>query len=60
VNNYQKTEEIFDEKGNVAIVRRGDIVRAYIKHIYRWQSINSNAGLKIYIYPALLSLNSSL
>ncbi len=33
VNNYQKTEEIFDEKGNVAIVRRGDIVRAYIKHI---------------------------
>ncbi|MCX7746235.1 MAG: molecular chaperone [Clostridia bacterium] len=33
VNNYTKIEEIYDEQGNVAFVKRGDIVRAYIKHI---------------------------
>jgi hypothetical protein len=33
VNNYRKTEEIYDERGNMAVVKRGDVVSAYIKHI---------------------------
>lgn len=33
VNNYTITEEIYDENGNVAYVTRGDIIRAYIKHV---------------------------
>lgn len=33
VNTYTKVEEIYDEKGNVAYVKRGDIVRAYIKYV---------------------------
>lgn len=33
VNNYSKEEEIYDERGNLARVTRGDIVRAYIKHV---------------------------
>ena len=33
VNSYSKAEEIYDENGNVAYVTRGDIIRAYIKHV---------------------------
>ncbi len=33
INNYSKTEEVFDERGNTARVTRGDIIRAYIKHV---------------------------
>ncbi len=33
VNSYSKTEEIYDENGNVAYVKRGEIIRAYIKHV---------------------------
>ena len=33
VNNYHKTEEIYDEFGHVAIVERMDIIHAYILHI---------------------------
>ena len=33
VNSYSQTEEIYDENGNVANVTRGDIIRAYIKHV---------------------------
>ncbi|NLD47640.1 MAG: molecular chaperone [Clostridiaceae bacterium] len=33
VNSYSKIEEIYDEHGNIANVKRGDIIRAYIKHV---------------------------
>lgn len=33
VNNYDKVEEIVDEKGNIAHVTRGEIIRKYIKYI---------------------------
>lgn len=33
VNNYRKTEEVYDERGNMAVVKRGEVVSAYIKHI---------------------------
>ncbi|NLM98075.1 MAG: molecular chaperone [Halanaerobiaceae bacterium] len=33
VNNYQQEEEIYDEKGNIAIVKRGDIIKAYIDYV---------------------------
>ncbi|HEY8464241.1 MAG TPA: molecular chaperone [Bacillota bacterium] len=33
VNNYQKIEEIYDESGNVAKVKRGEIIRAYLLHV---------------------------
>ncbi|MDP4180488.1 MAG: molecular chaperone [Bacillota bacterium] len=33
VNNYLKMEEIYDEKGHVALVSRGEIIRAFVKYI---------------------------
>jgi hypothetical protein len=33
VNTFSKVEEIYDENGNVAYVKRGDVIREYIKHI---------------------------
>ncbi|HEX9059364.1 MAG TPA: molecular chaperone [Clostridia bacterium] len=33
VNSYKKYEEIYDERGNVALVKRGDIIKAYVKHV---------------------------
>lgn len=33
VNDFDKLEEIFDEHGNMALVSRGDLIQAYIKHI---------------------------
>lgn len=33
VNDYSQLEEIYDSKGNSAHVQRGQIIRAYIKHI---------------------------
>ncbi|WP_411680956.1 molecular chaperone [Clostridium thailandense] len=32
-NDYSKIEEVYDSKGNSAKVQRGQIIRAYIKHI---------------------------
>ncbi|TYQ16928.1 UNVERIFIED_CONTAM: hypothetical protein Cloal_3509 [Acetivibrio alkalicellulosi] len=33
VNTFSKVEEVCDENGNVAYVKRGDIIREYIKHV---------------------------
>ena len=33
VNSYTKVEEVYDEQGNVAHVKRGDIIKEYIKHV---------------------------
>jgi len=33
INDYNKEEEIFDEKGNMARVKRGEVIRAYLEHI---------------------------
>ncbi len=33
VNNYSKIEEIYDSKGNLAQVKRGQIIREYIKYV---------------------------
>ncbi|MBC2580541.1 molecular chaperone [Clostridium sp. DJ247] len=33
VNNYSKIEEVYDSKGNVAQIQRGEIIKAYIKYI---------------------------
>lgn len=33
VNTYQQEEEIYDEDGNIAIVKRGDIIKAFIDYV---------------------------
>jgi hypothetical protein len=33
VNTYKKTEEIIDEAGNVAVIERGELIKAYILHV---------------------------
>ncbi|AZO95799.1 molecular chaperone [Halocella sp. SP3-1] len=33
VNNYQQEEEIYDEKGNISVIKRGEIIKAYINYV---------------------------
>lgn len=33
VNDYEKVEEIFDEHGNMALMKRGHMIRAYLQYV---------------------------
>jgi hypothetical protein len=56
VNNYTLNEEITDERGNVAQVKRGDLIRAYLLHIIqtaehqfkcRFQKVHISSPVKL-------------
>lgn len=33
VNDYDRTEEVMDEQGNMAVIKRSDMIRAYLLHV---------------------------